>query len=267
MKKTIQILILGIILTACKNEQKDAESLAAANTSIEKVKNKVAPSLEDFTINPIEHASMVLNWDGTIIYVDPVGGPELFSKYTEPSLILLTDIHGDHLDIATLETIATEKTSIIAPQAVFEKLPKALQDKTEVIKNGGNTKVLEIEIEAIPMYNLRPEALKFHEKGRGNGYILEKNGKRVYISGDTEDIPEMRNLNNIDIAFICMNLPYTMTVEKAAEAVLDFQPKTVYPYHYRGENGLSDIAKFKSLVEAGNNEIKVTQLDWYPNKK
>jgi L-ascorbate metabolism protein UlaG (beta-lactamase superfamily) len=95
---------------------------------------------------------------------------------------------------------------------------------------------------------------------------LERNGKRIYISGDTEDIPEMRNLKNIDIAFVCMNLPYTMTVEKAAEAVLAFKPKTVYPYHYRGENGFSDVAKFKSLVEADNPNIKVTQLDWYPKK-
>ena len=99
------------------------------------------------------------------------------------------------------------------------------------------------------MYNLREEAKKFHEKGRGNGYVIEKNDKRVYISGDTEDIPEMRSLQNIDIAFVCMNLPYTMTVENAASAVLDFKPNKVYPYHYRGTEGLSDVSKFKSLVK------------------
>src|SRR5690606_12953110 len=116
------------------------------------------------------------------------------------------------------------------------------------------------------MYNLRPEALKFHEEGRGNGDVLERNGKRIYISSATEDIPEMRNLVNIDIACVCMNLPYTLTAEKAAEAVLAFQPKTVYPYHYRGTEGLGDVSKFKLLVETGNPEIKVTQLDWYPKK-
>ena len=89
---------------------------------------------------------------------------------------------------------------------------------------------------------------------------------RVYFSGDTEDIPEMRSLQNIDKAFVCMNLPYTMTIEKAAEAVLDFAPKEVYPYHYRGQGGLSDVAKFKSLVNAGNPKIKVVQLDWYSSK-
>ncbi len=115
------------------------------------------------------------------------------------------------------------------------------------------------------MYNLREEALKFHEKGRGNGYILEQKDERVYISGDTEDIPEMRQLQHIDRAFVCMNLPYTMPVEKAAEAVLDFKPTLVYPYHYRGSEGPSDVDKFRQLVHKGNPEIGVIQLDWYPN--
>jgi len=102
------------------------------------------------------------------------------------------------------------------------------------------------------MYNLREEALKFHTKGRGNGYVLSINNERIYISGDTEDIPEMRNLKNIDKAFVCMNLPYTMTIESAASAVLDFKPKNVYPYHYRGTDGMSDVDKFKTLVNREN---------------
>jgi len=114
------------------------------------------------------------------------------------------------------------------------------------------------------MYNLREEALKFHTKGRGNGYVLTINKERIYFSGDTEDIPEMRNLKNIDKAFVCMNLPYTMTVENAADAVLEFKPKEVYPYHYRGTGGLSDVEKFKQIVAEKNKAIKVVQLDWYP---
>ena len=117
------------------------------------------------------------------------------------------------------------------------------------------------------MYNLREEALKFHSKGRGNGYVFNIDNERIYFSGDTEDIPEMRNLNNIDKAFVCMNLPYTMTVESAASAVLEFKPKQVYPYHYKGTNGLSDVSKFKKLINNGNNEIEVVQLNWYPNRK
>lgn len=265
MKKLLYIISFTLILTSCKNNNTEETEAISAIEPLQETAKTEAKLEKNVTINPVEHASMVLNWDEAVIYVDPVGGGEMFSKYTEPSIILITDIHGDHLDVPTLEAIVTGKTSIIAPQAVYEKLPELLQNKTEVIKNGAKTTNYPMEIEAVAMYNLRPEALKFHEKGRGNGYVLEKNSKRIYISGDTEDIPEMRNLKDIDIAFVCMNLPYTMTVEKAAEAVLAFKPNMVYPYHYRGTEGFSDVAKFKSLVEAGSSDIEVTQLDWYSN--
>ncbi|MGA8854878.1 MAG: MBL fold metallo-hydrolase, partial [Christiangramia sp.] len=105
-----------------------------------------------------------------------------------------------------------------------------------------------------------------HTKGRGNGYVLEKDGKRLYISGDTEDIPEMRALKNIDIALVSMNLPYTMPVDQAAEGVLAFQPKKVIPYHYRGKEGFSDVEEFKRLVNKGNPNIEVELMEWYPEK-
>lgn len=265
MKYLPYFLLATILFTACKNNsEKTAEN--TVNTPLSEVDSGDANTNKGLTITPIEHASMVLDLDGTVIYVDPVGGKELYSKNTAPNLILITDIHGDHLDVPTLEGIVVENTKLIAPKAVFDKLPKNLQNKTLVLNNGEKTSDFEITFEAIPMYNLRTEALKFHEKGRGNGYVLEKNGERIYISGDTEDIPEMRNLQNIDVAFVCMNLPYTMTVDKAAEAVLAFKPKTVYPFHFRGTDGLSDVSKFKTLIEAGNPQINITQLDWYPNK-
>ena len=117
------------------------------------------------------------------------------------------------------------------------------------------------------MYNL-PEAVDAkHTKGRGNGYILTMGGKNIYISGDTEDIPEMRDLKNIDVAFICMNLPYTMDIHQAASAVLDFKPKVVYPYHYRGKPGLSDIKAFKDLVNKEDPRIIVKLRDWYSISK
>ncbi len=266
MKQIALTLILAIAIASCKNTSEEKISQTDLAEPIETLDGGEAAEENGFIITPVEHATMVLNWDGTIIYVDPVGGKETYATYTEPDMVLVTDIHGDHMDIPTLEAVTTYKTVIFAPKAVFDKMPESLQNKTNVINNGQMVEDFEMVIEAIPMYNLRSEALKFHEKGRGNGYVLERNGKRIYISGDTEDIPEMRNLKNIDIAFVCMNLPYTMTVEKAAEAVLEFKPKTVYPYHYRGTEGLSDVSKFKSLVEAGNPEIKVTQLDWYPKK-
>lgn len=262
MKKTIQILMLAVILCSCKNKEDKVAAQVTPKTHAEATKIDEAQET-DFVINPVEHASMVLKWDESVIYVDPVGGADMYSSYPQSSLILITDIHGDHLDIPTLEALVAENTSLIVPQAVYDKLPQELQKTAQVMNNGAKTSVLNINIEAVPMYNLRAEALKFHEKGRGNGYVLEKNGMRVYISGDTEDIPEMRDLKNIDIAFVCMNLPYTMPVEKAVEAVLDFKPKKVYPYHYRGQNRMSDVAEFKSLVETQNPDIEVVQLDWY----
>jgi L-ascorbate metabolism protein UlaG (beta-lactamase superfamily) len=113
------------------------------------------------------------------------------------------------------------------------------------------------------MYNLPDDETSRHRRGWGNGYVITIGEKRFYISGDTEDIPEMRMLSDIDYAFVCMNQPYTMTVEQAADAVLEFKPKVVYPFHYRGQNGFSDVNKFKELVSA-NPEIEVRLLEWYP---
>lgn len=218
---------------------------------------------EEINIIPINHASFILIQKDQVVYVDPVGGHEAFSDQEKPDYILITDIHGDHFEPSTLESMVLDSTIIIIPKALKEKLP-AIKYKEVIVMNNGDTEDLEaFSIEAIPMYNLREEALKYHEKGRGNGYVLNWEGQRIYISGDTEDIPEMRQLENIDIAVVCMNLPYTMTVESAASAVLDFKPKKVYPYHYRGTDGMSDVDKFKAIVNEANEHIEVVQLDWY----
>lgn len=222
---------------------------------------------ENFKVYPISHATAVFEWDDLTIYLDPTGGEEAFNKYDAPDIILVTDIHGDHLDVATLEALNTARAKIVAPKAVADKLPAALTPKVVVLDNGEVILRKEIAIEAVPMYNLREEARNFHTKGRGNGYTLEKDGLKIYISGDTEDIPEMRSLEDIDKAFVCMNLPYTMTVESAADAVNEFKPKQVYPYHYRGKGGLSDIDKFAELIKKENPGIEVVQLDWYPGNE
>src|SRR5213076_1891288 len=156
-----------------------------------------------------------------------------------------------HLDAGTLEAIGGSAT-IVAPAAVAEKLPEKLQ--TTVLANGETKSVAGISVEAVPMYNLTADRLKFHIKGRGNGYVVTLGGKLIYLSGDTEDIPEMRALKNIDVAFVCMNLPYTMTEEQAASAVREFKPRIVYPYHYRG----SDTGKFQKLVGSdGGIEVRL----------
>jgi L-ascorbate metabolism protein UlaG (beta-lactamase superfamily) len=237
---------------------------AAAMVSAQRVKPDVIPTASgQLTIQPIEHASLVLQAGKTTIYVDPTGGAEKYTGLTAPDIILVTDIHGDHFDAATIAAVKTARTIVIVPQVVADKLPAADKAKVVVLKNGDNKTVAGIGIAAIPMYNLPESATAMHTKGRGNGYVLNHGKKNLYISGDTQGIPEMRSLKNIDVAFVCMNLPYTMDVPEAADAVLAFAPKIVYPYHYRGKDGLSDVNKFKSLVDAGNKGIDVRLRDWY----
>ncbi len=217
-------------------------------------------------VTPFEHATFVIEWNGNVIYNDPVGGAERFKGTPPPDLILITDIHGDHLNTATVKAVKEGATTIVAPPAVVAKLKDGgvSGENVRELANGKSTKIGEITVEAIPMYNLTAERKKFHAKGRGNGYVLGLGATRVYISGDTEDIPEMRALKKIDVAFVCMNLPYTMTAEQAASATLDFAPRIVYPYHYRGgQGGTQDPKKFKSLVEAKSKSIEVRVLDWY----
>lgn len=219
----------------------------------------------DVSIDPISHATMALEWGGVVVYTDPVGGAEAFDGVKLPDIILITDIHSDHLNVETLEAVIGDETVLVVPRAVADLLTKDLLAQTIAIANGETTIQNGFSIEAIPMYNLPESDDSRHTKGRGNGYVVERDGVRVYIAGDTADIPEMRSLAGIDIAFVPMNLPFTMTVESAADAVLDFAPRQVYPYHYRGQDGLSDIGKFKEIVNAGNPDIDVVQLVWYPD--
>lgn len=216
-------------------------------------------------IQPVQHASLVLTWNGKTVYIDPNGDAKLFEGLNAPDLILITDIHGDHMNITTLESLETSKAKLVVPQAVAEKLPDGFKSKLITLDNGKSTTVTDIKITAIPMYNLPETPDSRHTKGRGNGYVLDFGGKNVYISGDTEDIPEMRQLKNIDVAFVCMNQPYTMEVSQASDAVLDFKPKIVYPYHYRGQGGLSDVDAFKKAVTDGNKNIDVRIRNWYWN--
>ncbi|WP_026755667.1 MBL fold metallo-hydrolase [Sediminibacter sp. Hel_I_10] len=263
--KTNLLLLMSCItlMTSCKSDKKDnvSQDMTSDASSMTKQEETTQKSLE---ISPISHATMVLTYGDNAIYVDPTGGKEAFSEYTSPEIVMLTDIHGDHLDIETLKALDLSKATIVAPQAVVDQFPEDLKYGTLTVMNNGDTKTVNgYTVEAIPMYNLREEALKFHTKGRGNGYVVTLGDDRVYISGDTEDIPEMRNLKDIDIAFVCMNLPYTMPIESAVSAVLEFKPAKVYPYHYRGTEGLSDVDKFKTLVNQGDESIEVVQLNWY----
>lgn len=227
--------------------------------------DKIDTSKGALSIQPVLHGCLVLSWNNKTIYVDPYGGIKALEGIAAPDLILITDIHGDHLNPETLNAIETSKAVIVAPLAVADQLPENLKSKTVVLANGKNINEAGIPITAIPMYNLPEAPDSRHTKGRGNGYILNLGGKNIYISGDTEDIPEMRSLKNIDVAFICMNQPYTMDITQASSAVLEFKPKIVYPYHYRGQDGLSDVEAFKKSVNAKNASIDVRLRNWYPS--
>jgi L-ascorbate metabolism protein UlaG (beta-lactamase superfamily) len=220
--------------------------------------DQLATKAGPLVIHPVNHASFVMSWNGKVVYVDPVGGAEPYRDLPRPDLILMTDIHADHMHAPTLAALMGPKTAIIAPAAVQAALPAELQAAVHTLANGETTTAEGIRIEAIAMYNTTPERAKFHTKGRGDGYVLTLGGKRVYIAGDTEPTPEMLALKAIDVAFIPMNLPFTMTPQQAAEAVRAFKPKVVYPYHSRG----SDVGEFARLVgtDAG---VEVRVRPWY----
>jgi L-ascorbate metabolism protein UlaG (beta-lactamase superfamily) len=259
-KKILIVLMLSFSVFSCKKTSTKTDTIVALEVS-----QQANPAL--LKITPISHATTVLNFNKEVVYLDPTGGAEAFSNFDKPTYVVITDIHGDHMDLKTLEALDLKETKIIAPQAVADKITAIKALEVIVINNDEEKLFTSFKLKAIPMYNLRKEALKFHSKGRGNGYVFTVNEERIYFSGDTEDVPEMRALKNIDKAFVCMNLPYTMVVESAADAVLAFKPKQVFPYHYRGTNGLSDVAKFKEIVNKNDPTIEVVQLNWYPNRK
>ena len=206
----------------------------------------------DLVIHPFHHASMLLTWNGVAILVDPaplMGGPkpaDITAEYKAvgtPDLILVTHEHGDHFNVPILEAVAGADTVLVTCQDVADKMPADLKAKTKVLANGDSLTVRGVPITAVAAYNITPERMKFHPQARhDNGYVLTLSDKRIYIAGDTEETPEMKALTDIDVAFLPMNLPYTMTIEQAAQAVKDFRPKIVYPYHYAG----SDVEAFKT---------------------
>jgi L-ascorbate metabolism protein UlaG (beta-lactamase superfamily) len=208
----------------------------------------------DITITPITHATVEVAHAGTVILVDPVAQGS-YTGLPAPDLILVTDIHGDHLDPATIAKVKKASTTVVAPPAAAAKLEGAT-----VMANGETKTIAGVRIEAVPMYNLTrgpaPGQL-YHTKGRGNGYIVTLGGRRVYFAGDTECTPEMRALTGIDVAFVPMNLPYTMPPDEAAACVKTFKPKIVYPYHYRG----SDLNVFKSALAGSGIDVRLR--DWY----
>jgi len=217
-------------------------------------------------VHAIHHASLMLTFEGKHILVDPApigdGDPVTgYRKLPTPDVILYTHNHYDHFNVAILEAVAGPNTVIVAPQEVDVEIPPAMRSKVKLMKNGDKAVVAGVPIEAEAMYNTTPDRMKFHPKGKGNGYVLTLGGERIYIAGDTEETPETAHLADIDAAFLPMNLPYTETVEAAAKWVKDFKPHIVYPYHYHNQDGtLSDLSAFKKDVGSTS---EVRELEWY----
>lgn len=220
-----------------------------------------ATNAGDVTVYPIDHATIVMTTPVGTLYVDPIGDASLYADHGTPDLILVTHEHGDHYNAETLAAIVGENTQIITNPAVFAMLPDDLKAKATEMANGVSGEYNGMAIDAIPAYNITEDRMKYHPQGRDNGYVLSFDGLRVYVSGDTEDTPEMRALENIDVAFISMNLPFTMDKDSAASAVAEFMPTYVYPYHYRGQDGgTQNPEEFAALV---GDTATVVIAPWY----
>ncbi len=197
----------------------------------------------DLIIRFAGHSSLIFFWAGKNIHVDPVSEEADYTRLPKADVILITHGHGDHMDVKAVNLIKTAATKIVGNDEVGSQIPGTL-----VMKNGEERSVEGLKIEAVPAYNLehmRAPGKPFHPKGVGNGYVVSLGGLRLYIAGDTENIPEMRRLRNIDIAFLPMNLPYTMTPEIVADAARMFRPKVLYPYH----QGETDTGKLLALMK------------------
>jgi L-ascorbate metabolism protein UlaG (beta-lactamase superfamily) len=197
----------------------------------------------------------MMSFGGKIIHIDPVTQMADYTKLPKADLILVTHEHPDHFDLKAIDVIKTGKTSIMTTETIAKQLPGSI-----VLKNGDEKTIIGLKIEAVPAYNIvhmRSPGFPYHAKGIGNGYIITFGDKRLYIAGDTENIPEMKRLRNIEIAFLPMNLPYTMTPEMVADAARAFRPKILYPYHY----GNTDVSKLIDLLKNEKNiEVRVRKM-------
>lgn len=232
MRKSI---FLTILLTAFFSGE------ATANMDFEK--DIITTAKGNLEVTFIGHGSLMFSYKGIVIQVDPYAKLADYSTFPKANLILITHDHGDHLDTGALEAVRADRTTLILTETCAAQIPGGI-----VMKNGDVETVGGLSIEATPAYNLvhmRSEGVPYHPRGIGNGYVITFGDKRVYVAGDTENIPEMKNLKNIDYAFLPMNLPYTMTPEMVADAAKAFKPTVLYPYHY----GDTDTAQLVKLMK------------------
>jgi L-ascorbate metabolism protein UlaG (beta-lactamase superfamily) len=215
----------------------------------------IGTSAGELKITFVGHATLMFAFGGKIVHVDPVSAEADYSTMPKGDLILVTHEHGDHLDPEAIAAVRKEGTAVLLPQ----KSASAVKGAT-VMKNGDVRTVAGLKIEAVPAYNIvhkRPTGQPYHARGDGNGYIITFGDKRVYVAADTENTPEMKQLKNIDVAFLPMNLPYTMTPEMVADAAKAFRPKVLYPYHI-GETDTSRLVKL--LAAEKDIEVRIREM-------
>jgi L-ascorbate metabolism protein UlaG (beta-lactamase superfamily) len=226
---------------------------AAARQKFEK--DVIPTSKGDLEITFLGHGTLLMTYGGKTIHVDPYGEVADYTSLPRADLVLVTHEHFDHLDPKALQAILKPDTTVVASKACIVELPKAI-----ILANGDTRTVLGFSIEAVPAYNIahkRPDGNPFHPKGSGNGYVVTFGDKRIYIAGDTENTPEMKALKAIDVAFLPMNLPYTMAPEMVADAARAFRPRVLYPYHY-GETDTAILGKL--LKEEKDIEVRIRKL-------
>ena len=221
----------------------------------------IETSAGPLTVQPVEHATLVLSQGSHVLYFDPVGGAQRFAGMPAPTGILVTHEHADHFDTATLaELVGTRRVPVVCSQGVYDRLPEALHAPARPFGYGEAGEIDGVPVRAVEAYNTTPERLRYHPPGLGNGYLLGFGDTHVYVAGDTEPNPGMLGLAGVTVAFLPMNLPYTMVAEQAAEAVRAFRPKIVYPFHYTEG---PEPQRFAGLVE-GTEGLEVRLRNWYP---
>jgi L-ascorbate metabolism protein UlaG (beta-lactamase superfamily) len=245
MRRIVPALVLVGLAVACNKSTAPAKPRRT---------DTFATSKGELAVTPIRHATILFEFAGKAIYVDPAGDAPL-EGLPKADFVFVTDIHGDHMDQSAIDQIKTATTKVVGPKAVGEKIALS-----STIANGERRSFGEFEVEGVPMYNLQrgpSPGTFFHDKGRGDGFVFTFGDKRVYVSGDTECVPEMKALAGIDVAFVCMNLPYTMPPSEAAECVKAFAPKVLFPYHFRGSN----LDELKTPLASTKVEVRVRS--WY----
>ncbi len=251
------LIIAAVAVLPCRSAQNEQQSLKDTDQTAEKKfeQDLIETNAGNLKITFIGHGTLMFDYQQKVIHVDPVSREADYSKMPEADLVLITHEHGDHLDPEALKLIRKDQTDIVLTEACTEKVSGGI-----VMKNGDERTVQQLKIKAVPAYNIvhkRDNGQPFHPEGVGNGYVVTFADKRIYIAGDTENIPEMKQLKKIDVAFLPMNVPYTMTPEMVADAARAFKPKILYPYHY----GQTDPNELLALLKDSQDiEVRIRKM-------